>query len=143
MLQRIKNLILSLAMLLLPAAPLGVSVALMAQSPPIQANLCEGADTLQITPSGDTTCVVATATCDFNCTLRKTINIISVIVGVIAVIMIIFGGFRYITSGGQPEKVTGAKNTILYGIVGLIIVAVAQIIVRFVLREVTTASTTP
>jgi TRAP-type C4-dicarboxylate transport system permease small subunit len=67
--------------------------------------------------------------------IKKIINILSVIVGVVAVIMIIIGGFRYITSGGSSDKVTGAKNTILYAIIGLIIVALAQVIVRFVLNK--------
>jgi len=50
--------------------------------------------------------------------------------------MIIFGGFKYITSGGDAGGVTGAKNTILYAIVGLVIVALAQVIVRFVIGTV-------
>jgi hypothetical protein len=51
--------------------------------------------------------------------------------------MIIFGGLRYITSGGNDSSVTGAKNTILYAIIGLIIVALAQVLVRFTLNKVT------
>lgn len=65
------------------------------------------------------------------------INIFSVVVGVVAVIMIIFGGFRYITSGGDSTKVTGAKNTIIYALIGLVVVALAQFIVQFVLNKVT------
>lgn len=63
------------------------------------------------------------------------INLLSVIVGFVAVVMIIVGGFRYITSAGSSEKVSGAKNTILYGIIGLVIVALAQVIVQFVLNK--------
>jgi hypothetical protein len=59
-----------------------------------------------------------------------------VIVGVAAVIMIIIGGFRYITSSGDSASVNSAKNTILYAIIGLVIVALAQVIVRFVLNQV-------
>jgi hypothetical protein len=51
--------------------------------------------------------------------------------------MIIWGGLKYITSGGDSGNVTGAKNTILYAIIGLIIVALAQFIVRFVLSKTT------
>jgi hypothetical protein len=51
--------------------------------------------------------------------------------------MIIIGGFRYITSGGDSGSVSSAKNTVLYAIVGLIIVALAQVIVRFVLSKST------
>ena len=73
----------------------------------------------------------------FNRLIKRIINLLSVIVGVVAVIMIIVGGLRYITSGGSDTSVTSAKNTILYAIIGLIIVALAQILVRFVLRQVT------
>ena len=52
-----------------------------------------------------------------------------------AVIMIIWGGFRYVTSGGDSNKVSSAKNTIIYAVIGLIIVALAQFIVKFVLDK--------
>lgn len=65
------------------------------------------------------------------------INIISVIVGIVAVIMIIWGGFKYITAGGDSGNVTTARNTIIYAIVGLVIVALAQFIVQFVLTKLT------
>lgn len=66
--------------------------------------------------------------------LKHLINIFSAIIGVVAVVMIIFGGFRYITSGGNDSSITSAKNTILYAIIGLVIVALAQLLVRFVLK---------
>ena len=64
-----------------------------------------------------------------------------VIVGVVAVIMIIVGGLKYITSGGDSGNISGAKNTILYAVIGLIFVALAQVIVRFVLARSTNPST--
>jgi hypothetical protein len=63
------------------------------------------------------------------------VNIFSIIVGAVAVIMIIYGGFRYITSGGDSNAVGGAKNTLIYAIIGLVIVALAQVIVHFVLNQ--------
>lgn len=71
--------------------------------------------------------------------IHTIINLLSVVVGVVAVIMIIVGGLRYITSGGSDTSVTGAKNTILYAIIGLIIVALAQVMVRFILGKITQA----
>jgi hypothetical protein len=71
--------------------------------------------------------------------IRLVINIFSLIVGVVSVIMIIIGGLKYIMSGGDSSNVTGAKNTILYAIIGLIVVALAQVIVRFVLERATGA----
>jgi hypothetical protein len=67
---------------------------------------------------------------------QRIINIFSLVVGVVSVIMIIIGGFRYIISGGDSSSVQGAKNTILYAIVGLLIVVFAQVIIRFVLTNV-------
>ncbi len=78
---------------------------------------------------------------DVNNLISDIVNILSVIVGIVAVIMIIVGGFKYITSGGDSNKVSSAKNTILYAIIGLIIVALAQFIVRFVLSKAKTATT--
>ncbi len=71
-----------------------------------------------------------------NTLIAQIINIFSVVVGIVAVIMIIYGGFRYITSGGDANNISTAKNVILYAIIGLIIVALAQIIVKFVLAQV-------
>lgn len=68
--------------------------------------------------------------------ITSIVNIISVIVGIIAVIMIIVGGAKFITSGGDSGKISSAKSTVLYAIVGLIIVALAQVIVKFVLGKV-------
>jgi TRAP-type C4-dicarboxylate transport system permease small subunit len=89
---------------------------------------------------GAAPCTDPNANTGFTNLLKKIINILSVVIGVIAVIMIIIGGFRYITSGGKQESVTAAKNTILYAIIGLVIVALAQIIVRFVLSNSATVT---
>lgn len=69
-------------------------------------------------------------------TINKGINLISAIVGVISVVMMIIGGIRFVTSAGDSAKVTSARNTIIYALIGLILVAFAQIIVRFVLANV-------
>lgn len=71
----------------------------------------------------------------------EAVNILSVVVGVVAVIMIIYGGFRYITSGGESGSVSSAKNTLIYAVVGLVIVALAQVIVHWVLSSASNIST--
>jgi len=73
---------------------------------------------------------------------KTVVNIFSLLVGIVAVIMIIYGGFRYITSGGESGAVGNAKNTIIYAIVGLILVALAQTLVHFVLNAATGTVTT-
>lgn len=64
---------------------------------------------------------------------RQITNTILYIVGVIAVIMLIIGGIRYVVSGGDAKKVTDAKNTVLYAIIGLVIAVFSYAIVNFVI----------
>lgn len=51
---------------------------------------------------------------------------------VIAVIVIIVAGFMYVTSGGDAAKVVKAKNTILYAVIGLVIIILAFAITGFI-----------
>ena len=64
-------------------------------------------------------------------------NILSLVVGILSVIMIIVSGIKFVTSGGDSAKVGSAKNTLAYAIAGLVIVALAQTIVHFVLNATT------
>jgi cytochrome bd-type quinol oxidase subunit 2 len=73
--------------------------------------------------------------------VKNVINILSLVVGIAAVVMIIIGGLRYVTSNGDSGQVGNAKNTILYAVVGLVVVALAQVIVRFVVSKATTTAT--
>ena len=66
----------------------------------------------------------------------KITNTVLFAVGIISVIMLIVGGLRYIISGGDSKKVTDAKNTIMYAIIGLIIAILAFAIVNFVISAV-------
>lgn len=68
--------------------------------------------------------------------MTSVINIVSILVGVIAFIMILIGGFKLIMSGSNPQDVGKARETIIYAIVGLIIAALAQVIVQFVLKRI-------
>lgn len=75
--------------------------------------------------------------------IANAVNILSILIGVVAVIMIMVGGFKYITASGDSSKLGSAKNTIIYAIIGLVIVALAQGIVHFVLHTATTAPPPP
>ena len=79
----------------------------------------------------------SSANTNINNIIKTIVNIFSLIVGIIAVIMIIVGGFKYITSGGESNNISSAKSTIIYAIIGLVVVALAQFIVQFVLNKVT------
>ena len=64
---------------------------------------------------------------------KQITNTILYIVGIVAVIMLIIGGIKYVVSGGDSKKVTDAKNTVLYAIIGLVIAFLAFAIVNFVI----------
>ncbi len=63
------------------------------------------------------------------------VNVLLFIIGAVAVVMLIYGGFRYVMSGGDASAVTAAKNTILYAVVGIIVALLAYAIVNFVLTS--------
>lgn len=67
--------------------------------------------------------------------LQRVVNLLTIIVGVVAVVMIIVNGFRFITSGGDSNAVASARNGLIYAIVGLVVVALAQVIVRFIINK--------
>ena len=64
---------------------------------------------------------------------KQITNTIIYIVGIIAVVMLVIGGIKYVISGGDSKKVTDAKNTVLYAIIGLVIAFLAYAIVNFVI----------
>jgi hypothetical protein len=80
--------------------------------------------------------------------IKTVINIMLFIVGILSVIMIVFGGIRYVTSAGNKTAVDSAKNTIIYSVVGLVVAIVAFALVNWVFSSITTpvpapAPTTP
>lgn len=52
--------------------------------------------------------------------------------GLAAVFFIIFAGFKFLTSGGDPKQVEGARKTLTFAIAGLIIVFLAFAIVKLI-----------
>ena len=70
--------------------------------------------------------------------LYKVTRVIAFISGITAVIIIIIAGFMYVTSGGDSGKVNKAKQTIIYAVVGLLVILLAQAIISFVLTNVKT-----
>jgi TRAP-type C4-dicarboxylate transport system permease small subunit len=68
------------------------------------------------------------------------INAVLYIVGIICVIMLIIGGIRYATSGGDQAQVTGAKNTIMYAVIGLVVAILAYAIVNWVLVTINSSA---
>lgn len=62
------------------------------------------------------------------------VNVLLWAVGIISVVMLIWGGIRYATSAGDSNKVTAAKNTILYAVIGLVVAIFAYALVNFVIK---------
>jgi len=130
---KFKRLIITAVVLIGLAVPLAAPAIVSAD---IQSSLCGSAQDLSVNPTS--TCKdTGGSESRFQAILTDIINIFSIVVGVVAVIMIIFGGFKYITSAGNQENIKTAKTTIIYAIIGLVIVALAQIIVKFVLNQTT------
>lgn len=69
-------------------------------------------------------------------TLNTIINVVVGVVGFVAVAMIVLGGISFATSQGDTNKTAKARNTILYGVVGLVVALLAFAIVNFVLSNV-------
>jgi hypothetical protein len=63
------------------------------------------------------------------------VSILSYVVGVVAIIMILASGFKYITSGGDSAKVSSAKSTLIYALIGIAVAVLAQLLVRFVITQ--------
>lgn len=134
---RIKRILLTIAAslgLLLPVLSPGIVRA--TEEADIEGSLCAGA---QLDVNATEGCDATGDGTTVNNLIATVINIISIVVGVVAVIMLIIGGLKYITSNGDSGNVTGAKNTILYAIIGLVVVALAQIVVRFILGRTSEA----
>lgn len=78
---------------------------------------------------------------DLNETIGAIIRAALGFLGVIAVVIILFGGFKWMTAGGNEEKVGEAKKLIIAGIIGLAIILSAYAIASFVIRELVGATT--
>lgn len=72
--------------------------------------------------------------------IKAVVNVLSIVVGAAAVIMLIISGLRFITSSGDSSGIQAARNGIIYAIVGLVIVIFAQVIVNFVVYRSTTVT---
>lgn len=68
--------------------------------------------------------------------LIKITNIVAIIAGAAAVIVIIVGGIKYITAGGDPNKAAEARKAVINALVGLLIIVLARTIIAFVIKHI-------
>lgn len=78
---------------------------------------------------------------DLQTTIGSLIRVALGFLGVVAVVIILFGGFKWMTAGGNEEKVSEAKRLIIAGIIGLAIILSAYAIASFVISSVVGATT--
>jgi len=88
------------------------------------------ASALTLTPPGNS--IDTGTTEDLSELVVRVIQYLLGFLGLIAVIMIIIGGFRWMTAGGNEEKIESAKKVISAAVIGLVIVLIAWAIVFFV-----------
>jgi hypothetical protein len=63
------------------------------------------------------------------------VSILSLVVGIIAIIIVVISGLRFITSGGDASKVSSAKTSLIYALIGVAVAALAQVLIHFVLYQ--------
>lgn len=84
--------------------------------------------------------VTTTETAAGGLTMQQVINTVIgtmlFIVGLLAVIMLIYGGIRYVTSHGDKAQVTAAKETIMYAVVGLVVAIAAFAVIHWITNDV-------
>lgn len=68
--------------------------------------------------------------------ITKVINLLTAVVAIVAVISIILAGIKFIGSGNNPQEISKAREQIIYSVVALVVAAIAQLIVRFILGKV-------
>jgi len=83
-------------------------------------------------PGSDQSAVCQNKEEDANSVVGVVINTMLFIVGILSVVMLIYGGIRYTTSAGNANSITAAKNTITYAIVGLVVSFLAFAVVNWV-----------
>lgn len=122
---KLRTLIIALTMLLLPAGlvPMTASAACSGNNSAGQVLQGIGQTGSDCTDSGVSSAVSAV------------VKVLSFVAGAIAVIMIIVSAFKYITSGGDSNRVSSAKTTLIYALIGIAIAALAQILVNFVITQ--------
>ena len=122
----------------------GTGLALMSAALPVMTAVAAGEDGEEAGAAGGSAVGNASkglndvnpgANTDLMGQIQLILNAVYVVVGIVAVIMIILGGISYATSQGDAAKVKKGKDTILYGIIGLVVVLLAFAITSFVLAQ--------
>lgn len=120
------SLLFGLGLLVLPAVP---AQALFESA---KGDACQG-----VTQGTTSTCGTNSNSTVSNLTHTIT-NLLSIAVGVISVVMIIVGGIKLATSGGDPAKAKSGRSTVIYALIGLVVAVLAQLLVNVVFKQAST-----
>ncbi len=97
--------------------------------------VCEGASNATVCQDNDAEGISGNAIYGADGVLTKVANVLSIVLGIISVFVIMVGGIKYVLSGGDPSKTNNARSTILYAVIGLVVAALAQALILFVLNK--------
>jgi hypothetical protein len=120
------------------SASLGLALALPFMHAPFARADQLSSDDLLSSDFGDST---GLGQGDLKQTIGSLINVALQFLGVVTVVIILYGGFKWMTAGGNEEKVGEAKRLIIAGIIGLAIILSAYAISSFVIGSILTATT--
>ncbi len=84
--------------------------------------------------------IVGWSTQDLRVTIMRVIQVFLGFLGIIAIIIILYAGWRWMTSGGDPQKIDEAKRTLVNAVIGLLIIFSAFAIVSFIIRALSGAT---
>lgn len=117
---KVAGLVLALGMLVAPVALMPATVS--------ASNNCTNPKDC-ITKGSDNAKTGAT---DIDEVIKSVTNLLLFLVGAVSVIMLVLGGFKYVTSNGNADQIKSAKNTIMYAVIGLAVAIIAYAAVDFV-----------
>ncbi len=68
--------------------------------------------------------------------ITNIVNALLTLAAVIAAIFVIIGGVRYITAQGDEDAVAAAKNTVIYAVIGIVVIALSAVVVNFIIAAI-------
>lgn len=125
------NILRKLGLLLGVVSLVGLGASVASATPVMAADCANGADCLSKGTSGLET--GGSNSSDWKSAFKAVTNTLLMLIGAVAVIMLVIGGFRYVISNGEQSQVANAKNTILYAIIGIVVAIFAYAIVNFII----------
>jgi len=122
----------AILMLSLPNKSLALAVPNLSTTAVVSASNCTNS---QACAQQGTEDLNAGSSLTINKIIGTVISTLAWIIGTVSIIMVIFGGFRFVTAGGDSNAVSSARSTIFYALIGLVVALLAQVLIHFVLYK--------